>query len=424
MSKIKKSIIVFEHDYLWLHKKNRNNECLSVEQLTALQEFYGEKGVPYYNLVHQGVKFREYVGVLQIGDLTVEILPKTERNTSEANKEIWRKRLIEMLQSVGLIQVATSQNADLQVKSNSILDLYFKMFVEEVEYLMHKGLIRKYRKKEGNITALKGQLKFAKHIQRNYIHQERFFVRHSTYDKEHLIHQILLKTLSLLKRINKYQELQSRIGRLLIDFPEVSDINVQDYTFQTIKYNRKNEHYKKAIKIAELILLNYHPDIIKGQRHVLALMFNMNTLWESFVYQSLQKYSKDDTVKSQIKQDFWKYQEGRSASLYMKADIIINPNDDSNCIVLDTKWKNIGNGKPSHSDVRQLYAYLKYYKASKVALIYPGAENSIKTGKYYNELSKELGKLECAVIQIAPKETIDQWQKAIVQTIQKWNKTE
>lgn len=422
MSETTKSIVVFEHQRLWTHK---GKQCLSEDQLKTLQAFYGEKGVPYYSLIHRGVKFCEYVGVLQIGDLTIEILPKTEQNASEEAKETWRKRLIDMLQSVGLIKVTASQSADLEVKPNAILELYFQMFVEEVEYLMRRGLIKKYRKKEGNITALKGQLKFAQHIQHNYIHQERFFVKHSTYDKEHQIHQILLKTLSLLQRINKYQQLHSRIGRLLLNFPEVADINVQAYTFQKINYNRKNEHYSQALQIAELILLNHHPDIIRGQNDVLALLFDMNALWERFVYQSLQiqtrKNQATDIIKSQLTQNFWKYTANQSSALYMKADIVINPNT-ADCIVLDTKWKNIGNGKPSHSDVRQLYAYLKYYKAKKVALIYPGTENSIKTGKYYIEQSKELGDLECAVIQLAPEDTIEQWQEAIFKKINKWKK--
>ncbi len=422
MSETTKSIVVFEHQRLWTHK---GKQCLSEDQLKTLQAFYGEKGVPYYSLIHRGVKFCEYVGVLQIGDLTIEILPKTERNASEEAKETWRKRLIDMLQSVGLIKVTASQSADLEIKPNAILELYFQMFVEEVEYLMRRGLIKKYRKKEGNITALKGQLKFAQHIQHNYIHQERFFVKHSTYDKEHQIHQILLKTLSLLQRINKYQQLHSRIGRLLLNFPEVADINVQAYTFQKINYNRKNEHYSQALQIAELILLNHHPDIIRGQNDVLALLFDMNALWERFVYQSLQiqtrKNQATDIIKSQLTQNFWKYTANQSRALYMQADIVINPNT-TDCIVLDTKWKNIGNGKPSHSDVRQLYAYLKYYKAKKVALIYPGTENSIKTGKYYIEQSKELGDLECAVIQLAPEDTIEQWQEAIFKKINKWKK--
>ena len=57
-----------------------------------------------------------------------------------------------------------------------------------------------------------------------------------------------------------------------------------------------------------------------------------------------------------------------------------------------------------------------------MALIYPGTENSIKTGKYYIEQSKELGDLECAVIQLAPEDTIEQWQEAIFKKINKWKK--
>ena len=67
-----KHIVVYEHETL---RFDRGEKRISENQLEALQLYYGEKGVPYYSLVHHGVKFGEYVGVLQVGNTTIEILP-------------------------------------------------------------------------------------------------------------------------------------------------------------------------------------------------------------------------------------------------------------------------------------------------------------------------------------------------------------
>src|SRR5690606_23967716 len=150
--------------------------------------------------------------------------------------------------------------------------------------------IKQYWKSEGNRTALKGALVFSKHIQHNLVHQERFYSRHSIYDVQHRLHAILYKTLCLLKRINTNSNLHSRIGALLLHFPPMPDIRVSDETFERIVFTRKSRNYEPAISIARLLLLRYHPGLSAGRNDVLALMIDMNLLWEQFLFVSLRKH--------------------------------------------------------------------------------------------------------------------------------------
>lgn len=414
--KSKKHITVFEHQKLKIGQQDFDEK-----HRQALEVFYGEKGVPYYNLIHKGVQFSEYVGVLQVGELTIEVLPKADKY-NETTK--WRNILIGMLQAVGLFNIHAPSMSTLSIKTNFILDLYIELFLKEVEYLVRKGLVKKYRKQEKNSFALKGQLKFGKHLQQNLIHKERFYVQQTVYDNQHLIHQILYKTLRLLQHINNSIHLNSRIGSLLLDFPELNDLKVTEATFNTITYNRKTKPYKSALEISKLLLLNYHPDLSKGQNDVLALLFNMNLLWEQFVYVSLRKYLRHNLgqnarIKSQAKKSFWKPEKGRSST--MKPDIVIAANGEN--IVLDTKWKNIGNDKPKPDDLRQLFVYHEYFKAKKVALIYPGKQ-SIKNGQYYDyDMNNQgLSDKQCAIIKIETNENIGVWQQKIAEVILSWIK--
>ena len=286
--------------------------------------------------------------------------------------------------------------------------------MKEVEYLLHAGLAKQYRKKEANVTALKGCLQFNKHLQQNITHQERFFVRHTTYDVEHKLHFILYKAIRLLKQINTNSALHSRIGALLLHFPEMPDINVSESTFEKLVFNRKTVTYKKAIDIAKLLLLQYHPDVSNGRNNVLALMFDMNALWEKFVFTSLRKYKEPDvTITSQSPKFFWKPEVGYRSKII--PDIVINQGKD-NCVVLDTKWKNLNGFNPSAEDLRQMYVYHQYYNSEQVALIYPG-ENSFKSGIYIDPNTGTDSKFKCGVFSLSPQLNVKLWQKDINVTI-------
>lgn len=416
MAKNLNHITVFEHETVRFDKGEKK---ITEEQFDALHLYFGEKGLPYYSLCYNGVTFNEHVGVIQVGKTLIEVLPKADKvSASKKEENKWRDILIDMLRAVGSFDIKAPSHGNLKIKTNTILDLYFELFIKEVEYLLHNGLVKQYRKKEGNVNALKGSLQFAQNLQQNLTHQERFYVCHTTYDVEHKLHFILFKTLRLLKQINTNALLSSRIGNLLLNFPEMPDIKVSESTFDKLVLNRKTQSYSKAIEISRLILLQYHPDLSKGRNHVLALMFDMNKLWEKFVLVSLRRNKQSDiTITDQTSKYFWKPKSGYRSAI--RPDIIIKRNKE-NCMVLDTKWKNLNGYNPSPDDLRQMYVYHEYYKAKKVALVYPGSELLKTMGTYLDPVSSNEIDKECSIFSIPAQTDIKQWQKNIYKEFETW----
>jgi len=418
-------ITVFEHQSILVGEKFGITEFTEQHRI-QFERFYGAKGVPYFSLIHNGIRFKEYVGVILVGKLTIEILPKADKTDTDTKK--WRNLLIGMLLSVNQFNIHAPSSSELKIKPNSILELYFELFIKEIEYLINKGLIKKYRKTETNSFTLKGNIIFSKQIQENIIHKERFYIKHTTYDNEHIIHQVLFKTIVLLKVINNNIKLKSKIGNLILNFPEVKNIKVTEKTFKRIVLNRKTESYNNAIKISKLLLLNYHPELSLGQNNVLALMFDMNLLWEKFIFISIRKHLPENmTITSQRSKHFWEPKNGYTS--YMRPDIVINTNKEvTENIVIDTKWKNIGNSNPSPDDLRQLYVYHEYFNARKAALLYPSNTDLIISGKYYLPKTKididtenQLSVKECSLIKLQTYNTIVEWQKHIANfVINKW----
>jgi 5-methylcytosine-specific restriction enzyme subunit McrC len=146
-------------------------------------------------------------------------------------------------------------------------------------------------------------------------------------------------------------------------------------------------------------------------------MFDMNKLWEQFVYVSLRKHKKPNaTITAQTSKLFWQLDNGYRSKI--RPDIVINKDKDD-CVVLDTKWKNLNGYNPSPDDLRQMYVYHQYYNAKRVALIYPGIE-SFKTGVYLDSKTGNRTDNECSVICLSVETNIKKWQENINIRLETW----
>lgn len=352
---------VFEHQTLLIG--DEVNGCIFTKKhFHALVRFHGKHNGKYYSLINQGVKFSHYVGAIQIGFLTIEILPKADKKEN-ADTSQWHDILMDMLKECRLLKVETLASARLQLRTNSILELYFEIFLKEVEKILRKGLFRKYRKVEGNSKSLKGKLIFHKNIQKNFAHQERFYAEFQQYDYNHLLNRILRRALDVLEKLVLSPALLSRVKKLQENFPNCKGENFTERHFQQFIYNRKAEPYHGALEIARLLVLNYSPDLRGGKHHLLAILFDMNVLFEEYVYRQLKRLENEDVkVKRQQQKPFFQRRK-------IQPDIVLTYLGEN--YVLDTKWKVLRKAHPSMLDLKQMYVYNQYFNAARSLLLYP-----------------------------------------------------
>ena len=102
---------------------------------------------------------------------------------------------------------------------------------------------------------------------------------------------------------------------------------------------------------------------------MIALLFDMNELWEEYVLRALKKHAQKHPeemieVTGQESKIFY------SSQRTIRPDIVLNKGDET--IIIDTKWKRPTNKAASIEDLRQMYAYARFWKTNKVVLLYPG----------------------------------------------------
>lgn len=363
-------IQVFEHSTLPVGGR------FSSARFDRLVQYNERHGNRFFEVGHNRIHFRNYVGVIQVGNLTIEILPKADKMpASPAQKQKWQRALVEMLRQSGFIRLATVSDARLRLRSSSLLDIYFESFLAEVEDLVHHGLVRKYRQTRGNLPALKGRILFQQHLSRNLVHRERFFTEHVFYDRNNRFNQVLRVALGVLARVSANPHLAALARSLRLSFQDVDEITVSERTFARLPQTRNTERYRRALQLARLIILNYSPDVRSGREDVLAILFDMNSLFERYVYAQLKhaearQPSRQITFKAQVSRRFWMADRMRKS---IRPDIVaqMGTGSEHERIVLDTKWKVPGDGRPADPDLHQMHSYNVQFAARRSLLLYP-----------------------------------------------------
>ena len=366
---MKSRIQVFEHQALRIGEQG-----FSKADFDALVLFNQRHADKFFVVRHNSLKFTSYVGVLHVGGLTIEVLPKADR-TEIGGENKWHRALIEMLRACGYLRLAAVSSADLRLRSASLFDLYMETFLSDVERLLHQGFVKKYRQVSGNVTALKGRLIFSRDIAENLVHRERFYTAHQHYDRNNRFNQILHRAVCIVAATSRVGELRRRADALLTWMEGIDDIVVTDRTFHRLAFDRNTERYRPAVALARLIILNYQPDVRRGGHDVLAILFDMNDLFEKYILRQLKRaasgFAGRVEVQGQREQRFWS---ASGATRHIRPDILVTlrgPEGAHETVVLDTKWKLPTAAHPDDADLKQMYAYNRQFGANRSFLIYP-----------------------------------------------------
>jgi 5-methylcytosine-specific restriction enzyme subunit McrC len=405
---MKKEFILKEFEYLQ-YKDNTKDNFIKKETFDSLEKFVleNEKTAQYLKITTKKgfgkvLQAQNYVGVIQTKDgTTIEILPKIKNATTEKSKDI----LIKMLKTLKNSPFKNLSVANLKSSKIPLFEIFISMFLEELTVLVRNGIKSDYISKEENLKFLKGKLKISEQIKYNTIHKERFFVQYEEFISNRVENRLIKTTLQFLYNKSKLNKNQQRIREFLFVFDEIEISHNIKTDFSKIKLNRQMKDYEQVLLWCKTFLFENSFSPYKGNDIAFALLFDMNLLFESFVYSYLKKSSNFQDIKSQDRTHHLAYENG-IGRFRLKPDIVINGGK----IIADTKWKILSEDKAYNGvlqdDMYQLYAYgTKYDNCEKIYLIYPFDELIIKNSYNYFK-NKEL-KLDILFFDVYKKEFVD-----------------
>lgn len=379
-----KQIVLKEFEFLQYKNESEKN-YINKDSFEALEKFVLENETEQYLKITtkkaygKVLQAQNYVGVIQTKDgTTIEILPKIQNVDENKSKDI----LINMLKTLKKSPFKNFNTANLKASKMPLLEIFISMFLEELSKLIQKGIKSDYVQKEENLKFLKGKLKISEQIKQNSIHKERFFVQYEEFSSDRVENRLIKTTLEYLYKKSKSNKNQQRIREFLFVFDEIKVSHNINTDFEKVKLNRQMKDYEQVLLWCKTFLLENSFSPYKGNDIAFALLFDMNLLFESYVYDYLRKNGKFENIKNQDKKHHLAY-ENQNGKFALKPDIVI----DEGKIIVDTKWKSLSLEKSnqgiSQSDMYQLYAYgTKYENCEKLYLIYP--KDEVERGNLYH----------------------------------------
>ena len=363
-----KQLVIQKFEYQTLRVNESGFTQAYFDRLVAYNDLHKNQ---FFIVGHNRITFQNFVGVIHINNLTIEVLPKIDKHYDD--KKSMRDMLIKMLHRTGNFPLEKADNALLNKTKGSLFDLYIKLFLQEVRSLIAQGLPKNYSLHRSNEPFIKGKLLFSEQLKHNLIRKDKNFIEYKKYSIDHIFNQIIKFALEIVADTSI--NLETLASELLSHFETVSNKTISINDFKKLRYTRKTECYRSVMTLAELIITGFQPDLKYGSLNIVAFLFDMNLLFENYVAEEIKRECKHSIenikVKTQVSKIFWRHDTSFSHKK-IRPDIVIEvPNKAT--YVLDTKWKILQDIYSDDGDLKQLYTYSLQFEADHVFLIYPAA---------------------------------------------------
>lgn len=265
---------------LTLREYGREVVVLSDEQARALNGV----GNGQYLSVDPGeqsgywqVTARNYVGSINVGGLQVLIRPKIPL------------RNLFLLLEVGLREQDWRNEAVGYEKNSDLLPALVSFFARTTETTLARGLYHSYREQRDRLVALRGRIDIARQLAQPGIVIPAA-CKFTEFTADLIENSYLKAAVSRSLRVAGVLPIdRRRLMQHLVTLEDVGDVPHHHTDSDRVVFTRLNEHYKPALRLAQLVLENLTLQDAVGVTQASSFMLDMNDLFERFVTERLRR---------------------------------------------------------------------------------------------------------------------------------------
>lgn len=397
LSKSKKRILTIkEFDRLNIRqKRDLDKNTISEEDAFYMQSTVVDKS-PVFSMGNRCLIAQQWVGVIELPDYTIEILPKLYGHvTTEELRDILIRMLLISRQNASIKQFKGS----VTTKKDSVAEMLIYTFLRELQEYVQSGLQYSYRRVEKNLDKIKGRIVINQQLNKNILIPTRFYCRYSKYVDNNMLNQFFKTCLVMMRQVTRdYSNLQM-IEELLLSFIDIDELDKEQAIKFEPEFNSINARAKEPYQYGKLFIHNLFATMSAGNTQIFTMLFDMNKLYELFIYR-VSRIVFGNKITYQKRGDYMvsRNRDGKKF-IGLRPDLTLRVNETEQWII-DTKWK-LPQSFAKESDIYQMNAYSTGIRnVSKVILLYPKYTDKWHLVEYYTLLSNMKTPLEIRFIEL------------------------
>ncbi|HDR8213641.1 TPA: hypothetical protein QC107_004062, partial [Bacillus cereus] len=200
------------------------SQCLTEKEARELEQYIGSSKLDKKCIKwgRNSVTFINYVGYIQLTTVSIEILPKTQINSSNKEVEESRKMLVQMLYRTGSLKINVNDMSMNQMYKHNLLEMFGALFALKLEKELMKGLYMQYVQLEENLPVVKGNILFQKQIQNQATRVNRVHCQYEEFSAENQLNYILKSAIEKLMSNIKQLDTLKKLKRCFDYFDELA----------------------------------------------------------------------------------------------------------------------------------------------------------------------------------------------------------
>lgn len=316
------------------------------------------------------IRAKNYVGIIQLKNgKQIQVLPKID----SVDRAHTKQTFLRMLKHMKNFPSKLFKEADLQLERMSLYEIFISLYIKEVKKLVKQGLKSAYYSKQNNRYFYKGKLILRDHIVRNIVRKDRFYVEFDEFGINRPENRLVKSTLlNLIKKSNDNDNIK-QMRLLLNSFETIDPSSNYEKDFSNVIIDKNTKAYTTLMYWSKVFLFDKSFTTYAGDTSGNSLLFPMEKVFEAYVGRYLQRHLVDTDWRVSLQGKGYYLFERQFA---LRPDIVIEKDDKSRKIILDTKWKVLYSNASSNygiaqADMYQMYAYAKKYNTNEVWIIYP-----------------------------------------------------
>jgi 5-methylcytosine-specific restriction enzyme subunit McrC len=402
-------VTLYEHQFISYMEifHDPKNKQRQDEILSEIEHVNETAGHDLLTLKRNGLCAGSWVGLINIVDISFQILPKIDYWSYEKNGEDYpvqpvnksikkiqlEKRAIENL--LYMISYAYGISIDhqkitfLQEVETNWFDLLAYFFAEQLSEQIPSGLSRDYVSTEERSPMLHGRWDIQRQLRDSQPNQHQFNVIYEQYTQDTPLNQVFRFVLDRLLLLVLNNETRNHLHKIQMYF---SNVALKDFIplefLNSIQINRLNDRYASAFSLARIFLSERFVNPLPGHSQSPAFTINMNVLFERFLTgfliahqeEILSQFFPESKITSQSEGQviYLAAEQGRN-KIRLQPDLLLtNQPGTKTFLIADTKYKQISLREKGilSDDIYQMVTYAVRLKCNQLLLLYPQSARS------------------------------------------------